>query len=339
MENPCQNVKPSRAFTVVVNNYTEADVEAMKAAIFKKGVKYVVFQLEVGESGTPHIQGYIYRDAPCGFTFLRNLIEIPRAAFKVANGSAEQSRVYCTKETDKRADGTVFECRIGGPWEFGEMPEQGKRRDIDTVVEVIKSGATLKRIAEECPAQFIKMHRGIERLRAVLSPTRSWVVEVIVLWGPTGTGKSHRAHALCDGPYVKPAGPWWDGYDGEPHVIIDDLRGSKADDGVPIVELLRWLDRYACKVPVKGSFVELLARRVVITSNFDPEDWFYGDPAESRAALKRRITRVEHCLAWEVAGPAPALDGGVDGAAGGGGPGDAGGDSELGVDSDVEFIN
>ncbi|KAL0152209.1 hypothetical protein M9458_051932 [Cirrhinus mrigala] len=53
---------------------------------------------------------------------------------------------------------------------------------------------------------------------------------------------------------------WWDGYDGQDNVIIDDFYGWIAYD-----ELLRVCDRYPCKVPVKGAFVEFVAKWEFVT--------------------------------------------------------------------------
>jgi len=46
----------TRAYCFTLNNYTNADITVLKSLDFV----YLVFGYEVGESGTPHLQGYFY---------------------------------------------------------------------------------------------------------------------------------------------------------------------------------------------------------------------------------------------------------------------------------------
>lgn len=86
-----------------MNNYTDEDV----AYIFnldgqKSDIKYFVAGLEIGEQGTPHVQGFVHIDKDpktCGIKFWKNYFEFgARAHFESARGTDEQSRDYCTKE-------------------------------------------------------------------------------------------------------------------------------------------------------------------------------------------------------------------------------------------------
>ncbi len=92
------------------------------------------------------------------------------------------------------------------------------------------------------------------------------------IYGPTGSGKSRRAHreseALCPGSVLwlpDQSLRWFDGYNGHKGLVLDDFTG---DAELPF--LLRLLDRYPLKVPIKGGFMEFVGRIVWITSNFSP---------------------------------------------------------------------
>lgn len=89
-------------------------------------------------------------------------------------------------------------------------------------------------------------------------------MSVMVLVGDPGCGKSRYVADVCKDQctYYKPRGPWWDGYNAHPNVVIDDYYGWMAYD-----ELLRVCDQYPCKVPIKGAFVEFVAKWLFITSN------------------------------------------------------------------------
>lgn len=94
---------------------------------------------------------------------------------------------------------------------------------------------------------------------------------VMVLVGPPGFGKSSYVADVCrdDRTYYKPRGPWWDGYDSHPNVVIVDFCGWISYD-----ELLRVCDCYLCKVPIKGAFFEFVSKWVFFTSNKHVWEWY-----------------------------------------------------------------
>jgi len=112
---------------------------------------------------------------------------------------------------------------------------------------------------------------------------------VNVFYGRTGTGKSRRAWeeaGLC--AYAKdPRSKWWDGYQGEKNIIIDEFRGA-----VDVSHLLRWLDRYPLRVECKGSSLPLEATTFWITSNLAPSSWYPELDEQTREALLRRLTNI-----------------------------------------------
>lgn len=54
--------------------------------------------------------------------------------------------------------------------------------------------------------------------------------------------------------------------------------------------MLQLLDRYPLRVEVKGSFVPFVSRRVIITSNVPPDEWYPN--IRDRSPLMRRLTSV-----------------------------------------------
>lgn len=114
---------------------------------------------------------------------------------------------------------------------------------------------------------------------------------VQIYWGATGTGKTRTATEEFPDNFLISKDTqtvWFDGYSGESVLIWDDFHW----DDVKIQFLLRLLDGYALRLPVKGSFTWAQYRRVIITSNIPPQLWYdQADPAHV-AALKRRITEI-----------------------------------------------
>jgi len=111
-----------------------------------------------------------------------------------------------------------------------------------------------------------------------------------VFWGPTATGKSRRAwtEAGLDAYPKNSRSKFWDGYQGQKHVVIDEFRGA-----IDIAYLLTWFDRYPVIVEVKGSSTCLVAETIWVTSNLPPEAWYPDVDLETRNALIRRLKIVE----------------------------------------------
>lgn len=79
--------------------------------------------------------------------------------------------------------------------------------------------------------------------------------------------------------------PWFDGYQGEERVIIDECGQGMMD----INFLKRLLDRYPVMVPIKGGSTAWRAKSIILTSNLPIEEWYPCARKEDIDALKRRL--------------------------------------------------
>nr|WPR18589.1 MAG: replication polyprotein [Chemarfal virus 58] len=269
----------SRSWCFTLNNYAEADLERIRGLSSNAKIKFFVCGREIGESGTPHLQGYMYLHGPSRMRSVKELIGNNSVHVEAAKGSPEQAASYCRK------DGDVF-------LEFGELPVKGKRNDLQEVKRALDNGSDMRDIADNNFTIFCQYRRALEAYISLRIMPRSWRTQVIWLYGATGTGKSLRAHGesvqLCGGDVAWVSDPsltWFDGYGGQKGAIFDDFAGIPA-----ISFLLRLWDRYPLRVPIKGGFVEWCPRIVWVTSNRSPRS-FYGTDFQW-AALKRRIDEV-----------------------------------------------
>lgn len=236
-------------------------------------VKYCVWQLEQGENGTKHLQGYVVMK---NRTSLNKLKELSASAhWEIRRGTHQQARDYAKKE----------DTRQEGPFEYGDEPAQGKRSDLLEVYEMVKEGRATSEIAETHPSSFIRYHKGITAMKLYLSKPRSFKTEVTVIHGETGVGKSKWAFERfgSEAYWKPPNSKWWDGYEGHDVVIVDEYYGW-----LSWTELLRLCDRYPCSVETKGGSVQFVSKKIVFLSNQHPLEW-YSNPKCQYPTFARRI--------------------------------------------------
>lgn len=284
--NPNQKSAP-RNFCYTINNYP-ADIEEHHKAFWDSGkAKYIVSSYEEGVEGTPHIQGYAEVEPQLKWGQLKAHPLFARAHIEPRRGTAQQASDYCEKVNDPTYVGPCFKA--------GVISRQGRRTELDDVAEAVHQGKTVKEIIEEFPREYIKFHKGIEAARRALVAPRDpeTPIEVVVYYGPTGLGKTRKAYQDNPGAHIQGPGmdQWWDGYDGQDTVILDEYRGQ-----FPFGKLLSLLDRYPTKVQVKGGTAQMTATRFILTMPEHPKNLYPNLAAEVRdgkmSQLKRRINKI-----------------------------------------------
>lgn len=246
-------------------------------------MKYAIIGKEVGKGGTPHLQGFANFKKKLRLSTLKKLPGFTRAHAQPAKGTDLQNQRYCQKEKNYL--------------EMGVPSRPGKSGELSKAVSLLKeNGGNLAAVAEAYPEVYIRHGRGLRDYvnTAGLAGQRAWKTEVIVLIGKPGVGKTRYVNSQCKDKsvYWKPRGPWWDGYANHECVILDDFYGWVTFD-----ELLRICDRYPLKVPVKGAFVEFVAKYIYITSNEPPENWY--DKENIRGKIEAFFRRVNEYLVIE----------------------------------------
>ena len=109
------------------------------------------------------------------------------------------------------------------------------------------------------------------------------------IYGPSGVGKSWSARRDFPGAYPKLCNKWWDGYQGQANVIMDDI-GMEALYARSAVEALG--DRYCVVLENKGgASTTVKIRNFVVTSQYSMEEIFGGD-SKTLEALRRRFSRL-----------------------------------------------
>ena len=254
-----------RNYVFTLNNPTiDDEFEAYNFAE-ESSVRYIVVGKEVGESGTPHLQGYIVfvnpRARPDFFG--------GRAHWEAAKGTPLEASEYCKK------DGDFFES--------GDLPVSKKEAALVAVESrwAYAKAGEFEKLAPEHIKIYEYIHAKYRDQPKVLDGElhHEW------WYGAPGTGKTRKVYEDYPHAFRKdPQERWWDGYAGQDVVVIDDFDKYQKSQGG---DMKRWLDRYPFPAAVKGSYMEIRPRKIIITSNYHPDDIW--DDEITRAAIARRV--------------------------------------------------
>ncbi len=253
--------------------------------VFQESMRYLIYQMEKGDSGTPHYQGFVQFKGQRTFNGVRTIIG-QQPHLEPRMGTPQEARDYCKKS----------EGRLQGPFEFGTLSlGSGSRTDIIQFRDAIQGGKRKRELVADMPAlmqRYAKFYLTVDYLTRPKSGPR----EVVLFYGATGLGKTQTVHKAWenDDYWTMPltnGTMWFDDYDGQERVLIDDFAGKFSH--VSLVNLLRLLHEYPERVPVKGGHVWWNPKLISITTNIHPNDWYdYSNRSEQRLALKRRIKKV-----------------------------------------------
>jgi len=246
---------------------------------------YHVYGEEVGDSGTNHHQGFVVFKNSRTFSYVKDLL--PEAHWEATKGNYQQAADYCKK------DG-VFK-------EEGSLPEQPQKKGSKAGGEVTKDKwrfisdsakkGDLLAIDENHPKQFVTSYRNLQGIYKDYQKRKPDIEGVCGIWyyGKAGVGKTRLVTLKYPGAYLKRMNKWFDGYNHEDVVLLDDFA---PDHAFMAYELKKLADRYCYMVEIKNSSLYIRPKKCVVTSQYRIED-IWAEDKETREALQRRFVQVE----------------------------------------------
>jgi len=249
------------------------DLPMLRTGELPSSIVWIKGQQELGDTGYRHWQFIVAFRKKASLATVKTVFG---RSIHAELGRSEAAALYVCK----------LDTRLDGPWEWGAKPIlRNSKTDWQSVWTAAVAG-DLERI----PDQIRVCHYGnLRRIGSDYLAPRAILRTVWVFWGASATGKSRRAweEAGLEAYSKDPRSKFWDGYQSQKNVVIDEFRG-----GVDVAHVLRWCDRYPVRVEVKGSSRPLEAETIWFTSNVDPRNWYPDLDADTLAALIRRFNIV-----------------------------------------------
>lgn len=237
-------------------------------------MRYMIYGHEVcPTTGRHHLQGYVQFIKPQRLSNLQKIFG-KDGHYEMSKGDPQSNIQYCKKD--------------GNFLEFGEVSYCGKRNDLVSLYKLCKDQIPIRDIIENFPGQYIRYYKGIDKVYTMNVKDRDFKPHVEVHFGAAGSGKTKYVYDNFKDVYSKPNGMWWDGYNYNETVLIDDYDGY-----INFREFLQLLDRYPHQVPIKGGYMKFVSKNIIFTSNINPKFWYSMLDDVSKVAMFRRIDVVK----------------------------------------------
>ena len=271
------SVHKSWCFTI--NNYTSNDeafvnnLECQRLAVGK----------EVGESGTPHLQGFVVFKKGYRFSAMKKLF--PTAHLQVAK-SWQHAWNYCINDgnfTIQNHDSQGQRTDIEN-YRDAIKDSQGQRTDIENYRDAIKGGYDDRQLCDEFPHEFLRFNRTRDMRNAYITE-RTEMTKCLWIHGKAGSGKSthvKQTYPGCD--WLEYDGKFFSHYKNRDTVVFDGIDMNTISRTL----FLKLVNHIPYKLRVMGAYQEWNPTTLIIITNDHPKYWIhYQDPA-----VQRRISEI-----------------------------------------------
>lgn len=144
-----------RNFCITINNYTEEWIDKIAAS---EDYSYGILGREIGDNGTPHLQGYLELKKQTRFTSVVNalasLCDGKKPHIEPRRGTAREAADYCKKDGDYK--------------EWGEMANPGRRTDLEHIKKMIENGKSELDVAQAHFGTWAKNPHVYKKYRELL---------------------------------------------------------------------------------------------------------------------------------------------------------------------------
>lgn len=271
----------ARRWCLTINNYGDADIGQFEN--IKESSTYFIYGKEVAASGTLHLQCFVCFKTPKRLPALKKIW--PTAHFEVSVGTPDQASTYCKKDGSFVEYGTLPTGKTGSA--EGGKATAAKWRSIADLAIMGKMNQIMEEYPRECVASYTKLKQiGFDFKITppdLSEPCGEW------LCGKAGVGKSYTARKENPILYNKMMNKWWDGYDHQEVVLLEDMDPSYEQSMQYFLKI--WADQYAFRVEIKNHSAMIRPKKIIVTSQYHIKEIF-KDPLIVEALERRFKTRL-----------------------------------------------
>lgn len=263
-----QQGRLSKHWCFTINNPNESDI------VHSDKFLYVVYGNEVGDEGTPHLQGYVCYHNRQRLSAVKKMF--PRAHLEIKQGTVKEAIDYCKKDGDFTEEGTIpLTVREATKLRWDTAKANAKIGDFEAIPSdmLIRYYHAWKRYHQDNPI----------RPDTLKKRTNKWI------YAPSGHGKSTYARQKYPDFYDKNPTKWWTGYMNEDTVICDDF-GPKQCEYLQWY-MKRWADKFPFPMETKGGGRQIRPKRIIVTSQYTIGECF--EDVLVRKAIRNRFQVVE----------------------------------------------
>lgn len=235
----------SKTWCFTLHNYTDKDELLIQNW---EGISLLKYGHEVcPTTGTPHLQGTVIFKKAFRFSTLKKWHD--SIHWKHCK-STDASFNYCTKDKDY----VVIDNR-----------HQGKRNDLTSMCNYLKSGGNIDGIVNDYSELYVKYSGGVTRLKDKLISPRNFKTTVVWIEGIDKPLEDYCFHDIEDTYYCSNTSRWWEDYEYQKNVVI-----YMSQEFADSMYLFRLFGSKPFNVETKGSSRRFVSKNIYVFSEYTP---------------------------------------------------------------------